>query len=167
MSECLDAMQWCELLDSGITSKASSEVQAHLASCSACREVYTRLQQTERQLGELATFARAELSPAQGQIEDARERVMSQWSHTESELNSVTDETLTLGRLLLLQRLVRPACGAQMASLAIVQAARRADVASIPAKRWNAFLACLAELMAVMCGETLSRMIMECGRQIP
>lgn len=157
MNDCLEAMQWRQLLEEGIM---NGSIAVHLASCGVCSERYAQLEQVESRLREIGAIARAELAPGCDRLENARERLMKQLAWSEPGLSSIAGGALTMGRLLLLEQLVRPACGAQMATLAIVQAARKT-------RGWNSFLVCLAEIMSVMCGETLRRMVVECGQQIP
>ena len=137
----------------------------HIGRCSACRFRLEQLRQSEIRIRELAREIRSGLTPDRVQTAAAWKRFSAELPLADSSLAEAAEGALTLGRLLLLRWMVRPACGMNLATRAILEAARQTS-GTRPDSKWNVFLERLAELLSVLCGETMGRMVLECGALI-
>ena len=166
MSGCLDDVQLDELIDSRCPEDTQKSAWEHLRHCASCGERFQQLKTADGLIRDLARALRKETVVAAVQIEVARSRLMDSLQGPECGLAGVAEGALSLRRLLLLQKLVRPACGPRLATRAIIEAANSTPQAVSSRLRWNAFLVRLSELLSDICGETMARMVIECGEQI-
>jgi hypothetical protein len=154
-------MEWFEYLESG---SAPEGMQEHIADCVACRHREQRLIAAQRQLVEAGKLLRERNTPDAQMVSAARARVFDRAARESQTLEAIAGGELTLGRLRLLEMLVRPACGNRTSGNLMAEAARRTrrrDAA------WSAFIENVAELFSGLCGEMSGRMVLECGRRIP
>jgi hypothetical protein len=161
--DCLTAMECFRFLDSPETQEPAWA--AHIDRCPACQFRLEQLHESEARIHELAHEARPQLTPDRTEAAAAWKRLSADFWPIDSVFADVAGGALTLGRLLLLRWIIRPACGTNLATCAILQAARQTSAAQSDFK-WNAFLKRLAELLAVICGETMGRIVLECGALI-
>ena len=166
MSGCLDDVQLDELIDSRYPKDCQKYAWEHLRHCVTCDERFQQLKTADALIRNLARALREDAAVSAVQIESARTQLMDNLQEAECGLAGVAEGALSLHRLLLLQKMVRPACGPRLAARAIVEAANSTPQTIGSRLRWNAFLVRLSELLAHMCGETMGRMVIECGEQI-
>ena len=166
MSGCLDDVQLDELLDSEESTGSQLHALEHLRQCPACSGRFEELRGVDAAIRRLARSIHGETSIEAVQIAIARTRLRESLQEPECGLAGVAGGALSLRRLLLLERLVLPACGSRLATRAIIEAANSTPQATSSRLRWSAFLLRLSELLAHICGETMGRMVIECGEQI-
>jgi anti-sigma factor RsiW len=157
---------WEDYLCDRLPGRAREEIEAHLATCQTCREVYERVKRATRLLWQAGADARRSLAPPDGHsyrgmlslfTRVVKENVDGTAAHKRSIQARLERLELVLGEM----------CGAHTAAVALSTAARSSPARSLErltAESWQPFLKNLTLLTARVCGEFGAQLVWESGQ---
>lgn len=159
--------QWLAYLDHELDASARDLLEAHILGCASCWEFNDRMARSTMQLAAQGRIARhsvpltdehlhSSLSATLARIR-GQEQVRGPWQTAEVK-----------ARILSLERVMAPMCGAKTAVKALRAAAQGSPAQSldhVSQDNWTPFLASLRSIATVMCGETGAHLVWEWGME--
>jgi anti-sigma factor RsiW len=164
MKHGISEVEWNDYLDGLATADESERIEAHLAGCLACWEMYQMLLSATEELMEASEEARQELTLRDGQLHAMMRGVFSRLRAGQP---GGAAHSQVQGQLNMLKTVLAPFCGTHAAARALQVAAKNSPARSlerVTKDNWEPFLDKLTAIAAAMCGDTFGGLVRERGQ---
>ena len=156
--------EWNDYLDGKVTAEVCYRIDAHCAVCLECSEFREQMSCATQLLTEAANEARRRFTLKEKQIDHLLGGIL-----TRIRTNGFDSEgeSRIKGRLDMLETVLAPFCGTQIAARALHSAAAQSSARTledINQDNWEPFLERLTDIAAAMCGDTFASLVWERGQ---